>query len=1021
VALTLNIAGTTTFKALLDGVDITSQFSALKNGTTTVSVTEPALNYGINQLQVTAGTKVVNAQFTFNPGAPPTLPGASTATPSPYVSVQTRVLHSGATGTNATDWGVQVGDNNYAASAPTFGCSNDSEGFQVLQLKRTDLSLVSNASYSTDCPQAVQNFLGEISSPNANCGYAGCILVIQSLASTGLNCSNKYQQFDGQEFTPNLCSLYFLRFQSLGASGTVAYANPKSGPNPNVGYSFIGNFGGNYGASKVSTGAYYERLTCAGGYTQGNDCDTLDQFQDKSPLTLPCCTANLTQSAPQGATRDQIGNMSGAFVYDNYHNYTYMQTARQVSFSSVVTPSSNINTITIDNARQYQSSALPPGDATNGKPTNSSTYEPGGVGQLGGFQLFICDASTLAPLVNRTYTIPYVRNLPQGVYNLSQLPHDLAFLVTSRRSLVFLASIGDLQHDYQYGDGSGAMTQNIWDQVAQAIYGLGGTWVTFQQTNQANTPYANELGPMDYTLVGHDSISINASGLTPYYAAEEAAKISAETTKYPVAANMQGILSLDNQGYYNPALYTQYDGLMPSIVSTLTSASALPSTGWPYYGSQGTQGDNNAFNWISAQLCCTNIRAAYSNLNADPEVWLTNLHQLNPSALIQQSGATTPANGFTEAEYSEVEAQLATEFSYLASTRDFQNNIVALYQDQQSNISLILQQAESTILGEIDANNLAVQAQVPQTNVFSVIQDGLNVAGPIADLAGLTEGPVGVITTTQLQASIGIVTDMLSSATRQTNDGDGIPLVEREKTEIATAQLAQNAADDFALSLISLGNTFDRVVSDWNRLKSIGAPLQDNLITWDASASGLLLQSYDVAARRQMFIGLLKANYTIFHYQNSSNDGNQSHSYGDGGCGGGDGSPVVLVNFMTGTPGNQWGFYPNAPVGGPSYATYPPNPNNNPPVYAAKHDLWFDLWFMSSKSNERCPVTGDVSQYSDDTHFFHLFDPLDPSDTSNLGIYKPWLFHRYGFTIVDVNGDSDYFRGIPFAGDTDAF
>src|SRR5215472_9697521 len=50
--------------ALLDGVDITSQFSAADaSGTRSVQVTQPAVNLGKNQIQVTDGSLIASVSF----------------------------------------------------------------------------------------------------------------------------------------------------------------------------------------------------------------------------------------------------------------------------------------------------------------------------------------------------------------------------------------------------------------------------------------------------------------------------------------------------------------------------------------------------------------------------------------------------------------------------------------------------------------------------------------------------------------------------------------------------------------------------------------------------------------------------------------------------------------------------------------------------------------------------------------------------------------------------------------------
>jgi hypothetical protein len=149
-------ADSTKMTALLDGVDITSQFSAAdSNGLRSATVSEPAINYGKNQLQIRYDTTKVNSSFIFATAkdVATNAPGANAANSS-LVPIKTRYLRPGADGTHATDWGVQVGGNIYYAPAPIEGtapCTGTcNRGFQMLFLNRNDLSVVANNAYDVE-------------------------------------------------------------------------------------------------------------------------------------------------------------------------------------------------------------------------------------------------------------------------------------------------------------------------------------------------------------------------------------------------------------------------------------------------------------------------------------------------------------------------------------------------------------------------------------------------------------------------------------------------------------------------------------------------------------------------------------------------------------------------------------------------------------------------------------------------------------------------------------------------------
>jgi hypothetical protein len=109
-----NATETTQFRALLDGVDITSQFGPISDGRTQAQVTKPAVNFGKNQLQVTIGSQRASARFTYNPHVVPgALPGPDGSGPAlaQLVPIQTRVLKSPtADPTQSSSWGIQLGN-----------------------------------------------------------------------------------------------------------------------------------------------------------------------------------------------------------------------------------------------------------------------------------------------------------------------------------------------------------------------------------------------------------------------------------------------------------------------------------------------------------------------------------------------------------------------------------------------------------------------------------------------------------------------------------------------------------------------------------------------------------------------------------------------------------------------------------------------------------------------------------------------------------------------------------------------
>ena len=272
-----NLSDSSQFSVRLNGTDITSKMSAPDpNGVRTAQLSPPDINFGKNQIQARYQNTQATSSFTLNTvstvGSPDPNPGAIDGS-TQLVGITTRVLRPGATGTNATDWGIQLTTSPTPYWAPTLQdqngapCSSCSYGYQILMLNRQDLSVVSNNAYEVKNSAEIGGgsaFLqaleyagsgpndirdGVVTNPNPNpnpwakCQPFGCIMVMQSLAQIGYSpCYSTSQEgtcpaFVGDSATVNLA--YWLT--KLGSTAQVLFANGMK--SSHVGYSFIGNAG----------------------------------------------------------------------------------------------------------------------------------------------------------------------------------------------------------------------------------------------------------------------------------------------------------------------------------------------------------------------------------------------------------------------------------------------------------------------------------------------------------------------------------------------------------------------------------------------------------------------------------------------------------------------------------------------------------------------------------------------------------------------------------------------------------
>jgi hypothetical protein len=195
-------------KTLLNGVDITSQFTPGR-GTGVAAeprkrpgegkplhaeVDRPAVNLGKNQLQITSGDVRVSSTFIVSLSSAPKMPASEAPLPL-LVPIKTRVLTG--PGTSATDYNIALYKDPNNPTTPTLIpapelSDGSNTGFQFVYLQRTDLSVVENDAIPnpdlegdghtiSDWPLLLKLF----ESAPSGCGSAGCLVIIQSLGNIG--------------------------------------------------------------------------------------------------------------------------------------------------------------------------------------------------------------------------------------------------------------------------------------------------------------------------------------------------------------------------------------------------------------------------------------------------------------------------------------------------------------------------------------------------------------------------------------------------------------------------------------------------------------------------------------------------------------------------------------------------------------------------------------------------------------------------------------------------------------------
>ncbi len=715
-------------------------------------------------------------------------------------------------------------------------------------------------------------------------------------------------------------------FVQMGGSGRVAFA---TGVSSEIAYSFIGNTSANGPIlAPVPAGTFFERLTCSGNnYGGGPVCDSLG---------FP----NTSFTAPTSATPSQIGEIAGVLVRDNFNNFTYAQGRGPVSFSTATDLQSLTHTITIDGV-DYVSDPL------------------GGV--AGGFHLLILDRTDLSVQEHDTFPSTSDAGAATKVFEAITGYKEYG-------SLFLLSAFGDTTYD-------GAFRFD-WYQTSQLMGDIGGTQQVFYLVNDPeNDPPARD----DYTLVGFfvdQSPSGINTGLENLVGAERSSVISRETEKFPLSADMEGLLVVDNQGFFSPGATGPNLSMSSVLTAEIVSASLQGPTPWPYPG-PSQAGSEAAYRWISQQFCCDDIRGAYVNLNISPSIWLSELRRLtyDPSKVPNSS----------QADFDAMVDQLATEFQYVTLVRLFQSNVTGLYQDQQANISLLLQQASNEVL-----QNLQVSLTTPAKPAAwsGILRDVFGILGAGSGLLSFADpaGPAPLVGE-GVRVALSVGTLIADQVAAHTNTAAGSPLRAVENEETTAGNLAGKAADEFSNTLISLAGQFDRIVTDWGRLKTVGAPLLADQVPWDGNASGLLLQGYDRLVRREFYRQLLKTNSAVIYYPYMSDHADpQDTAYDDGNKG------CSWRDDLRDNP--QLLFYPS---GAPNDDSEDPHGTSFP------YDYQWAIWALvfADQESDSCP-SNDHDAYP---ATFGLFASLDPGDTGALGEYRLWFYTRGGYDL-NVNNDN---------------
>jgi hypothetical protein len=466
---------------------------------------------------------------------------------------------------------------------------------------------------------------------------------------------------------------------------------------------------------------------------------------------MACCNAqeNPGLSPDPG---DPSGNLEGYLQLDSEGNYTYVS-GDYVPFSV-----------------QIGQAGPDPGSIQSTVTVGGNSYSGWLDAGYTGFMALVLDAGNLQPLnAGDDGSSPPVGPVsgPQSNANIaddmSVLPYELEQWTSQPRSLLFVVGVGSVQ----FGS-AGPDTNALWNQFSrdQSIFGGHGF-------------YINALNGSPYTFVGPGAAP---GALSPWGRTASPAATGTNGTMY-------GVLSRNNLSQYYAAVQSPVplDNQLPTVAYQ-------PTVPWPH---RGTPGHRAALACVGAVLGLPlPIEGNYTNDNIAWSSEQTTLTNLSYDAL---PPACNTAN-FNSAEFTDVQTQLETEFSDVATVND-------LIADVQS---------------PLGATQSAVQTNfesITQSILSSVAPPNGNAGGDSADVAIDLMEIAGAIP--EVGEVFALTAHVMELARDTTNKPDGSPLVSDVST--AANQLGEELANRYLEAWEQMGHVGDILVTDWGKLRTAAA------------------------------------------------------------------------------------------------------------------------------------------------------------------------------------------------------
>jgi hypothetical protein len=282
----------------------------------------------------------------------------------------------------------------------------------------------------------------------------------------------------------------------------------------------------------------------------------------------------------------------------------------------------------------------------------------------------------------------------------------------------------------------------------------------------------------------------------------------------------QGRPSVVNYGFYN-------------VISRVSKPWPVPAGGPATHGAEA-----KAFHLLSRDVCaCDDIRSRYNLGQNTIASWKEKMENV----------AFKPGEGFDDATFARVKAQLGTELGDVYVVDGLKDGLGRLLTNDQLTLGHALSSAYHNVREGLELDK--------GTHVLSIINFVVELVSAVAEeIPGV--GP-----------AIGIVSAAMTLGSELANEPDGTSFAALRTT---VAKLNDNAADGFTAALSTLSQTFDYVYSDWGKLSAVADGLTGpDAEGWDVSAadSGRYVRAMSNAIALSYYRALIPIVYGTFEGQ----------------------------------------------------------------------------------------------------------------------------------------------------------